>query len=83
MNRFYVPRFSNRQYARQENVEYEHFVPFVVYTQLLANYFVCEREPKNAVGTYCGSRQTIYRTPSGRLSHFCLGYRRGRLARNN
>ena len=40
LNRFYVPRFGDleRDYARQENMEYEQFAAFVATTQLFANY---------------------------------------------
>jgi len=42
LNLFYVPRFSDleRDYACQENVEYEQLAAFVATTctQLLANY---------------------------------------------
>ena len=40
LNRFYVPRFGDleRDYARQENMEYEQIAAFVATTQLLANY---------------------------------------------
>ena len=55
LNQFYVPRFGDleRDNACQENVEYKQFAAFVATAvgELLAR----EREPKNAVGMYCGS----------------------------
>ena len=52
--RFHAPRFSDveRDYARQENVDYEKLAAFVATTQV-GELFACEREPRNAVSTYC------------------------------
>ena len=56
--RFYVPRFSNLEwnfYAKE--YEYEELACCVrSYHAAVGEPLACKREPNNAIGTYCGSK---------------------------
>ena len=60
LNQFYVPRFGDleRDYACRENVEYVRTACCVCgYHKAVGELLAWEREPKNTVGTYCGSKE--------------------------
>ena len=44
----------------QTTISNEQLTVFMATTQLLANYSCLKKEPKNAVGTYCGSTEAIF-----------------------
>ena len=59
---FYISRFGDLEqaYAHQENMEYEQLIVFVaMYHTAVGKLLAWEREPRNAVGMYCGSKDRL------------------------
>ena len=59
-----LPSFSDfeQDYTHQENTKFKQLAALVTTMQLFGELHTCEREAKNALGTYCGSkdRQFIF-----------------------